>query len=155
MSMLADPIDDTAERLAAFEAALPDALPDRIIDSGFTPAGLRSSAELAKGCINVVIAREYDYGEAFGLIASDGVTELLLICHLQVDELESCSRSALATAVRAAELALLAEIKSLCRTPVAGQSLRLESCELSRQLEAPMGWLVATVTLRPPAASTN
>lgn len=156
MGMFTLPIDDTAARLAAFEASLVTALPTRVVEPGFTPAALRSADDLTAGVVNVVVASEQDYGRGFGSTAINQTTEVLLICHLQVDELANCaSRSALTTAVRTAELALLAEIKAFCRTPIAGLEVLLQSVELSRQLEAPFGWLVATVEMRPPLASTN
>ncbi|MCB1788328.1 MAG: hypothetical protein KDJ33_18880 [Gammaproteobacteria bacterium] len=155
MGMFAEPVDDTAARVAAFEASLASVLSSRVVSPGFTPAGMRSTDDLQAGVVNVVLAREFDYGRAFGLTAIDAGTEVLLICHLQVDEDESCGRGELSTAVRAAELALLAEIKTFCRTKIDGIEVLLNSVEFSRQLEAPMGWLVATVEMRPPAASTN
>lgn len=156
MGMLSIPVEDTAERLTAFETVLAAALPTRVVSPGFAPAGARSAADLAAGVVNVVAAQEGEYDQGLGGTAQNATTQVLLICHLQVDASDDCANPlSLAEVVRAAELALLAEIKTFCRTPIDGMDVLLAEVQFSRQLEAPFGWLVATLEIRPPVASTH
>lgn len=156
MPMLPSVIEDTAERVAAFEAALAAALSTRVVAPGFAPSSLRTAEELAAGVVNVTLRDEGDYGQGRGTTARGATTRLDLICHLQVASPANCSRSALASAVRAAELSLLEEVKAFCRSrPIPGIEVLLTEAAFSQQLEAPLGWAVITIELKPPVAATH
>lgn len=156
MGMFAAEIHDTAARIAAFESALATALPTRTVAAGFAPSGNRTQAELQAGVVNVVLSYEDDYGRGLGRTAQGQATRVDLICHLQASTPAGCDQSTQSAAVRAAELALLAEIKAFCRSnPVPGLEVLLRETQFSRQLEAPMGWLVASIDLLPPVAATH
>ncbi len=164
MAMFATPIDDTAQRFDAFLAYLQAQLGTRIVEGGFTPAAARSPDDLAAGCVNLMLESETGYANQRDGSARDADTGLLLVCHLEVAP-EACgsSQAQKAAAVRAAELALLAEIKAAFKAAnrgpnqggVQGFSVRLNETRFSRQLEAPQGWLVITLDLTPPAQSTH
>ena len=156
MPMLPTVIENTGDRFAAFQAALTAALTTRQVFPGFMPSSARNQAELNAGVVNIVLRDEKDYGQGRGQTARSGTTGLTLICHLQVAQPDGCDRAALSNDVRAAELALLEEIKTFCRSnPVPGLEVLLTETQFSRQLEAPMGWLVMDIELRPPLAATH
>ncbi len=160
MAMFVTPIDDTAQRFDAFLAYLAAQLPARIVEGGFTPFTARAEADLAAGCVNLMLESETGYANQRDGSARDADTVLLLICHLKVDESACGSTQAeKAAAVRTAELALLAEFKAAFKAAnqggVQGFSVRLNDTRFSRQLEAPLGWLVITLDLTPPAPSTH
>jgi len=160
MAMFATPVDDTAARFDAFAAYLAAQLPARIVEGGFTPYAQRSADDLLAGCINLVLEQEAGYANRRDGAVVDADTGLLLICHLKVDE-AACgtSQAEKAAAVRTAELALLAELKAAVKAAnrggVQGFSAALRETRFSRQLEAPLGWLVIALDLVPPVQSTH
>ncbi|EGW55166.1 hypothetical protein [Candidatus Endoriftia persephonae] len=139
-------IDD---RLNAIQPVLEAALPGRLVERGFIPYETRSQPELLQGVVNLVASDEGHYNAARGMAAREGTLQLILSCHLQVEEAQTSAE------LQQAEIDLAEQIKAFVRGGVQGMSLSLESLQLSRQLEHPYGWVVAFINIRPPAAATQ
>lgn len=136
-------IEHIGERLAAIEAGLKAALPQRTIKRALLHFSEHSAAELKRGVLMVVGDIEQGYRNSPGLISKDGVLSVLLIAHLQVGD--AASKLELETA----EIALAEEIKAFCRSGVAGLTLKPKSLQLSRQLAHPQGFVVAQIEAWP------
>lgn len=145
-------MDDRLEALRTALAAAGSPLENRVHKTSLAHYTAHSDAELAQGVLTAVSAGEKDYHEAPGMEAREGTQRVLLIGHLKKAEIDP------AADVEAEELDLIEEIKTFVREQrqrLTGISLRLDSVLHSRQLEAPYGWVVAYLDLRPPRATTH
>lgn len=149
MAMGGTAIERMDDRLDAVAASLAIALPTRVIKRSLLHYTDHSPVDLAAGVVTLLSAGEGNYSKGLGMVAREGVQQMILIGHLKLAE------SAAGVDVEAAEIDLIEEIKAWARNRIAGLSLRLDSVQHSRQLEKPYGWVVAFLDVGPPSANTH
>jgi len=145
-------IENIKERKQAFYEALVAALPNRTIKRTLTDYRQHSATEMKTGVVMMVGDGESNYSQAKGMVAKEGSTHFLLIAHLEVidNNPDTMGRS-----VEDAEDNLIEEFKTFVKAGIPGMDLYLENCKQSRQLEAPMGWVVAKISAGAPRSTLN
>ncbi len=146
--MIVQAIDTLTGKLAAIEASLVQAMPTRIIERGCNALNDRTSEEVQAGVLNLVLDREHDYAGGRGMVAQNGTLDMLLIGYVTVDE-----NTADKADLQDTETTLAEEIKAWVKSTLIDlpeMDVMLDSVQLSRQLEFPYGWVIATLKLGPP-----
>ncbi len=146
------PIESIKERKQAFYEALVAALGNRKIKRTLTDYRQHSAAEMKKGVVMMVGDGEGGYSNAKGMAAKEGTTYFLLVAHLEVSDNNSAT---MGRSVEDAEDDLIEEFKQFVKTGISGLNLQLENIKQSRQLEAPMGWIVAKISAGAPRSTLS
>ena len=140
------------DRMAAFREALAAALPGRVIKGVLLHHAEQKPEDLDAGVVMAISTGERSYHDGIGMVAKEGTQGVLLLVHIKVDDDDAEPMKA---AVEAAEFTVIEEIKWFLRQGVAGMSLSLDRVEQSRQIDAPLAWVVMFVDMMPPRATTH
>ena len=147
-------IDRMDDRMDAVEAALTNTMPNRIIKRALVRAyDDHDEGQIEKGVIMLLSGGEDNYKQGPGMVAKEGTHRMILICHVKAehnDNMEAMSR-----AVEKTETTLAEEIKNFVRTGITGVKMELERLELSRQVDAPFGFVVAYIDAGAPRQTTH
>lgn len=148
----AAPIENIKARKLAFYEALKSALTTRIIKRTLMDYRQHKTGEMKTGVVMIVGDGEGSYSQAKAMAAKEGVTYFLLVAHVEVGDSNAAT---MGQSVEDAEDDLIEEIKSFVKAGIPGMDLKLENVKQSRQLEAPMGWIVAKVSAGAPRSTIS
>ena len=146
-----EPIEDIGQRKVAVRAGAAAAMPKRVIKSELADYRQHKPGDMLKGVVMIIGTSESDYSNGLGMVAKEGRTHFMAICHLEVSDRNEAT---MGQSVEAAEDALIEDFKLFIRTGVQGLSLQLEKCMQSRQLEKPRGWVRIDFSAGPPRANS-
>lgn len=129
--------------MVAMVASLAAAMPGRIVRRAFKPMSQINEADQRRGVVALVCQGEDGYANYRGREADLGRLEVLLLAQLRVDD------KAEASAVEDAEFALAEEVKAWLAGDLPVRQCLLKDLRQSGQLEAPYGWVVMKLEVRP------